>query len=145
MLIICGMFPSNDTWFIYWGLLWKDHAVLNDDVNDHNVMTMVFSHMIWFEWFYVTAWRYDISWVDSWKVMIRLFLLRKQSKLILMRSIGWVDIYMQTCIVIGWWYLHCHILGTNDWHTQVSSLDVVDRCLWSRSYMVYTDDYHGLV
>ena len=90
MRIRYGMFSSDDTWLIHWRFLWKDHAVLDDDVKDHNVMTMVFSHMIWCEWFCVTAWRYDKCWDDSWKVMIRLFLLRKRSKLILMRSRGWV-------------------------------------------------------
>ena len=91
-------------------------------------------HMIWF---CVTSWRYDICLVDSWKVMIRLFLLRKRSKLILMRSRGWVDIYMQTYFVTGWWYLHCHILGSDDGHIQVVGSDVSDRCLWRRLYMVH--------
>ena len=36
-----------------------------------------------------------------------------------------------TYFVTGWWYLHWH------GHIQVAGLDVVDRCLWSRSYMVY--------
>jgi len=105
------------------------------------------THMIWREWFCVTTWRYDIWLVDSWKVMIRLFLLRKRCKLILMRSRGWVDIYMQhnlshvddNYIVISWelmidiyrllvWMLLTDAYGAN--HT------------WC---MIVIDDYHGLV
>ena len=100
-------------------------------------------HMIWSKWFCVTSWIYGICLVDSWKAMIRLLLLRKRSKLILMRSRWWVDIFMKTYFVIGWWYLHYHILGTNRGHIQIAGLDVVDRCLWSKSYMVY-DSYWWL-
>jgi len=39
--------------------------------------------------------------------------------------------------VTGWWYLLCYIFRYDDGHIQVAGLDVADRCLWCRSYMVY--------
>ena len=63
MLIRCGMFPSDDTWLIYWRFLWKDHTIINDNVmiiyDDYGVFHI---QMIWCEWFCATAWRYDIFW-----------------------------------------------------------------------------------
>ena len=59
----------------------------------------------------------------------------KQVDLDEIKRMSWY-LYM-AYFVTGWWYLHCHLLGTDDGHIQVVDLDVVERCLWCRSYMVY--------
>ena len=43
--------------------------------------------------------------------------------------------------VTGWWYLHYHILGTNDGHIQAVNPDATDGV----DHMIVVDDYHGLV
>ena len=103
-------------------------------------------HMIWCEWFFVTFWRYDICLVDSWKVMIRLFLLRKQRKLILMRSRGWVDIYMRHTLsqvddiyIVISWELMMDIYRLLVWMLLIDAYGA-DH-IWC---MIVANDYHGL-
>ena len=133
MLIRCGMFPSDDTWLIYWWLLWKNHAVLDDDVmiidDDYgvNIMWMIFCYFL--EIWHMLSW-----FMDGYDKA----LYTKKTKQFDLDEIKRMSWYLYTTyLVISWWYLLCHIFKTDDGHIQVIGLYVADKWLWWRSYMVY--------
>jgi len=63
ILIKCGMSPSDDTWLVYWGFLWKDHVVLDDDfmIIDYDSGVFTYDMMWMILCYYLEIW-HMLSW-----------------------------------------------------------------------------------
>ena len=99
---------------------------------------MVFSHT------YDMMWMILCYFLEIWHILSRFMagydkaLSTKETKQVDLDEIKRMSWYLYVAyIVTCWWYLHCHILGIDDGHIQVASLDVADICLWCSSYMMY--------
>ena len=128
------MFPSDDTWLIYWGFLWKYHEVLDDDVmiidDDYGGFTY-----IWYDVndFYCLEIWHMFSWfMEGYDKALS----TKETEQVDLDEIKRKSWYLYVAyFVIGWWY---YIIISWELMMDIYRLLVwmlIDRyCWWCRSY-----------